>query len=151
MIGSPFVTFSAVALNNMRSRTDVLGSSAATLQLASSLKITTFSSSNEMICSSFFLRSSGMRRVECQTSATQQNWMQFFFFLQWSPRISFALLSCCLLSSSVSLGGPSSSSLSLSTQSYLKSSWTRNLGNCPPNYTTDDLFLCLFTALLSTR
>ncbi len=40
---------------------------------------------------------------------------------EWSPRISFALFSCCLLSSSVSLGTPSSSSFSLATHKHIPS------------------------------
>lgn len=61
MIGSPFVTSSGVALNNIRSLTGGFVSSWAELQSPISLKMCTFSSNKEMICSSFLRRSSGTK------------------------------------------------------------------------------------------
>lgn len=61
MTGSPLVTLSGVALNNIRSMTDVLASSGDRLQLPSSLKMCIFSSNKLIICSSFLCRSSGIR------------------------------------------------------------------------------------------
>lgn len=61
MTGSPLVTLSGVALNNIRSMTDVLASSGDRLQLPSSLKMCIFSSNRLIICSSFLCRISGIR------------------------------------------------------------------------------------------
>lgn len=63
MIGSPLVTSSGVAMNNIRSLTGGLGSSGAGLESPRSLKMWTFSSNKEMICSSFLRRSSGTQKT----------------------------------------------------------------------------------------
>lgn len=91
------------------------------------LKSRTFSSSRDMISVSFCLNSSDQQRQTDRKTQRQtvRNLRQmcvcacyhtnkFNRFL--SPLISFALVSSCLLSSSVSLGIPSSSSLSLSNK-----------------------------------
>lgn len=74
MIGSPFVTSSDVALNNIRSLTGGFISSGAEIQSLSSLKMCTFSSNKEMICSSFLRRSSEIKHeqiYECPITTAQ--------------------------------------------------------------------------------
>lgn len=121
MIGSPFVTSSGVALNNIRSLTGGFVSSGAGLQSPRSLKMWTFSSNNERICSSFLRRSSGIKKKWTYEGGYLWNiteYKRMLYTRGWSPRISLARFSCCFLSSSVSLGTPSSSSFSLATHKY---------------------------------
>lgn len=100
------------------------------------LKSCTFSSSRDMISVSFCFNRSGQQRQREGGRKRDREWGKHFVVIRsklipvcfhtstpnvfLSPLISLALVSSCLLSSSVSLGIPSSSSLSLSNQAKEK-------------------------------